>query len=482
MKRIHKDKVPQRILNLFSSNEKARWLLNDKFELFDLLWLYCLSYININWIFPFFQHNYKIITGGLELNKSICSFAFENILALFGVFLFFKCIEYVFFTKAIFSSKKLYVSGLFKVISIDKENIDRSSVFLINLICPFYSVIKTYDGKLYWFSSSSLAKNVFLGITRGSNSKEKLKIENIGSSKKEQKYKDNSLNKRLIYNPIIACSLITLIIIVFCYSITLYLYDFQDFLLPAKTFKHNVLYRSLKFIDKLGFCDSNLAIWTRNKLFVSYKTIYNSFDVKKYNAIAPFYHIVDEFECYEKTKDKTRIDVDFLNYQIKIMGELSFILKEYEHRNEYYSIGMHYSSNWRSHFFKNIEYSIPDRIFLYPYLANFYLEHKSDVNDFEQWQNILNNYDEILFYEKNNNSIMYQNANRKWENYGLIMKQFFGLYSYKILSNELKNNKDSFCTNKNLFNRLSQVQDLDKKYQNMMIVINDMCDYGMSEN
>lgn len=153
------------------------------------------------------------------------------------------------------------------------------------------------------------------------------------------------------YQALLAVLILVIIPVVgISYFICLDSYDFSDTTLPSKTFKHHFLYQSLRILDSFYLQDSKFSIVLRNKLFEHYYVMYNSFDDKKYNAIAPFYHIVDEFNYYDKkqqeyykwmgNKDKSKAIENYFKYQEKIMNEIPNILKEYEYRNEVYNSGM----------------------------------------------------------------------------------------------------------------------------------------------
>lgn len=481
MKRIKKSDVSQRILNLFSPNEKARWLVNDGKDVESIFILICIAYLNYELVFPFFVYDYRVLSGIISINTNSAIFIAENLLAFLGLFLLYVYIEYNFFTKIILSTKKLYIQRFFKIIQIDKENISNDTL-LINYIIPYFNILKTNDGKYYFFPSSSICSQ----ITRRKKRDDKIKPKTVIPIKPKQE--EESKKKNIIHNPIVAISILFLITLSLCYPLSLLSYEFSDILLPAKTFKHNILYRSVKALDKLNFQDSKLAVLLRNELYEHYFVMYNSFDDKKYNAIAPFAHILDELACYDKKqeanikkiKDKNGAVKNYIKHEIKVTNEISKILKEYEYRDEYYHAGIE-NSGWRSKTLPNLGYNIPDRLTFYFYLALFY-QKTNDIYDVEELKNILFTYDKIFMQEKNKNSVMYKKINESLERYQLNLKIFTGTYSYNILRNELKNNPENFCSNKEIFDKFSQVYKTNDDYEKMMDTIVTTCNYEVAGN
>lgn len=479
MKRIKKSDVPQRILKLFSPNEKARWLVNDGKDIESIFLFICIAYLNYELVFPFLVYDYQVLSGIISINTNSAMFIVENLLAFLGLFFLYVYIEYNFFTKIILSTKKLYIQRFFKIIQIDKENISNDTL-LINYIIPYFNILKTNDGKYYFFPSSSICSQ----ITRRKKRDDKIKPKALIPIKSKQEPK----KKNIIHNPIVAILILFLIMLSFCYPLSLLSYEFSDILLPAKTFKHNILYRSVKALDKLNFQDSKLTVLLRNELYEHYFVMYNSFDDKKYNAIAPFAQILDELACYDKKqeanikkiKDKNGAVKNYIKHEIKVTNEISKILKEYEHRDEYYLAGIE-NSGWRSKTLPNLGYNIPDRLTFYFYLALFY-QKTNDIYDVEELKNILFTYDKIFMQEKNKNSVMYKKINESPERYQLNLKIFTQVYSCNILRNELENNSENFCSNKEIFDKFSQVYKTNDDYEKMMDTIVTACNYEVAEN
>lgn len=499
MKRITRDLykkyIPNGVLKKFEYKEKVRLILKNKYELNSLFWLAFLCLVNYEYVFRFFYYEIQVLFGNATYENSIYSIVIENIVALLCCFALFKRIEYNFFTKIISTNKKLYICRFFKIISIENKNIDSINIFGIGGIWalgPYYTRIKTTDNKKYFFPSYSLYAELSFAL-KNFLAKKKFKtiITNTYSEqkKKENKYKGRIFNNKLIPNYIEALILTFLLVIMPCilfiYALGLYSYDFCDITLPAKTFKHDVLYKTLRVLDNFYMQDTKLAITLRNKLFDHYYIMYNSYDDKKYNAIGAFYHIVDEFQYYDKKqqenykwiKNKNKATENYLKHQEKIINEIPKIFQEYENRTEAYYADMYHNSSWRP----KTGYYIINRLIFYPYLANFYIQN---TNNIEEEKTILLKYDEILRFEKNSNSRMYRNLAdahqiKRYEN---TLKRFWALYSYNILTYELENNAENFCNNEELFFKFSHVYKLCDRYYKMMDTIITRCNYSILEN
>ena len=485
MKRIHKDKVPKRVLKLFSTNEKPKWLVNDNFEFDSVFYLICFAYMTYSLVLPFLYYDYQVLFYGLSLDKSIFEFLFQNILAFLALSLLYIYVEYCFFTKIILSNKKLYISKLFKVVSIEKNNLDRNNLFKANIFMFFMSILQTIDGKQYLFPSTSICEKIYLVLGRN-NSKKKLEL--VDDETKKQKTQKINPIKKIIYNPLVAVLIVCSIPLILSFPLNLFLYDFTDILLPAKEFKHNALYRSLKVLDALNFQDSKVAIFLRNELFEHYYIMYRSFDDKKYNAIAPIYQVVDEFkyydkkqqENYKKLKNEDKALEYYTKHRERIVDEISNIFVEYENRDEYYLAGINLNSTGKKLSLPVVGYSVPDRLTLYPYFATFYFEYTQEFNNIEEQRNILSSYDRIYEHEKSNNSPMFRIANKKQKQYFEAVGKFWGLYSYGILNSELNNNYSNFCSNTEIFDKFSQVYKTSDKYIEMMNTIVKTCDYQIN--
>jgi len=295
---------------------------------------------------------------------------------------------------------------------------------------------------------------------------------------------------RLLKDIFLTIFLVLLILIptfAFCSFLELDMYDFYDVTLPAKNLKHHVLYRSLTTLDSFYMQDSKLAVLLRNKLFDHYYVMYNSFDNKKYDAIAPFYHIISEFEYYDKKQhenykwinDKNKAMENYFKHQEKIMNEIPKIFKEYEYRNESYKINID-GETWRG---RGLHYAIKDRLTFYPYLAIFYIQNKDNSNNIEELKSILAAYDNVYEQEKNINSKSYRIVHLRYKKkrYENLVKRFWALYSFPLLENEWENNREHFCENDNLFYKFLSVYKLSDKYNEMVNNIINDCNYNISE-
>lgn len=503
-KKIYKEKIPQKVLSLFSSKEKVKWIVKDYFDFSSLIYFIVVLWVNIEIVFPVLYQDYQILFCGLNFEKGLYSFISYNLIVFFMFFLLLQVVEYYFFTKIIITNKKLYINRFCHVIAIDKDNIDPFSIIKINLYIPFYSLIKTIDGKVYFFPSVSLSNDIYKGLNENDIVKRNLleaKIKERIELEKEKKSKtifgfSCQVYKKMASFPIVGNFIIfftCLVPLIFIfYFISLCEYEFNQISLPAKLFKYNVIHKSLKAFDSQNFQDCKIAVLLREKLYENYQIVYNSFDDKKYNSIASFYLVVDEFNYYngkqkrnyKNIKDKDKALENYIRQESIILSEISKILKEYSYKDEYYEANIQTSLNWRKVFPKDIEYSVPDRLTFYLILANFYIKNNSNLINVEEYKSILNSYDEILKQEKDKDSIMYRSIKekRKAPYYNYLLNTFWGAYSYAILNSEIENNEENFCKNIEIFNKFSKVYVYSDKYKTMMKNIKKECNYEINNN
>lgn len=453
--------IPKKLKEtLKETNEKVSYVVSKKEE----VWLYWVFiYALIYWCWVSFHTtiplDIQILIHKYNYYPNIFSLIYENIIAFIPIILLLKHIEYLFFTTIVITNNKIIIQRFYKIITIYKTNFHYS----YPPIFPLYSVLKTFDGKNYFFASSLFMYfdgKVFKTL------EERDKFQKQGREKLKQKYIAQK-NQLFGWNGILARKLhlaqIIIAILFFCpvigflYFSSLNEYEFFDFSIPFKNFKYFILSESTQLLDKMQFQDSKITQYLRNESFKQYYVIYNSFYDNLYNAIAPFYWIAKEHSIYKSSPTKN--DALFQKQNEKVLKEIDKIFEEYEQRNLYYYADVLV----RGHYWVP-EYYILDRLGFYLTIAVQCLEFEND----EQTENYLvklhyrlKQFDSVFEQEQSTDSPMYRYILNSSNNdiFKHQVLNFYYVYSTKIIDLENKLHPETFCENTYIFDKYNEAKE-----------------------
>ena len=233
-------------------------------------------------------------------------------------------------------------------------------------------------------------------------------------------------------------------------------------------------------LDILKLESTTLAYIFRKNLLNKYKHIYKTNNTDSYNVIGIFEDIRNDFAFLSSSNNNY---IRYINYKKEYLLELEKILHEYTIRN---------SSSDKFLYSKKIfrggeAHIIPNRIILYTSLAHSYyiaadLENlEINQENLKKLKDILYGYDTVLNQETSKESYHLPFNYDDKQIYDTFYYIFTYLYAKKIILMEEKLNPQTFCENKELFNKyltvsknLNNDTDSDKKAN---FLITNKCNY-----
>ena len=251
-------------------------------------------------------------------------------------------------------------------------------------------------------------------------------------------------------------TVIVLVFVILLLSSLFYPFDiaenFSHYRFNFRIANYHFTKRCLLFTDYISLLTkktSKLSYIFRNSLLKQYLKINNNAPKNLYNSIGIFYDLHRDFQIlYFINEKNNHSDVQKYNdYKDKYIFELKKVLSEYSKRDNSINNFLDIKA------YGDFAYKIPNRITLFPELANSYFLYTDfSANDVDFLKNTLFSFDIILNQEKMKNSDQYRTKDR-----GIYKQQFdenYKIFLYKYSKEIIKLENEilpaQICSQKNI--------------------------------
>lgn len=279
---------------------------------------------------------------------------------------------------------------------------------------------------------------------------------------------------------------VVLFIVIYVFIINPVIYINHIFTLPINRFNfqvanYDMTYRILNNFNSCRLGKTQIAYGLRYILFKQYKHIVKTGKSNVYNNIGVFYNIHKDFveltASYDNNGSKS-----YTKYKEKYLLTIENILSDYENRN---ITTKQFLSNYAYGRYNIQEEIILNRITFYLELAESLYEYgnlsyiPSTYENLKKLKEIFNRFDTIVNQEKtlpHSYNIEKFDEKRNLKKYDALYPAFIYNYSKEIIKMEYELSPDTFCENKDLFNKYYSIQNIYSS-ENINNLINTKCSY-----